>query len=886
MIGIERRAKRDLFCYLFIDPVRYVSLEHYRPLAGGFSQTVREGLGDDWQVQGETGIWCHCVPRNDRTPDQGFKIHVSATFDNALRILKAVVPILVRHQVVFKCLTDARVLDFVNSQAFSRSACGKFITIYPNGMEQFKVLLEELHAATSDYAGPYILSDRRYPPSKVLFYRYGAFRNINRLNIFGEMEACLRGGDGELVLDERRPYFTLPDNVQDPFEDKNAAAEEPLLNRRYAVKGLVGTGASSKGGVYLGEDTRSGREVIIKEARPLINRSRDNPHDAVACLQHEYNILKLLENSGYTPQPLEIFCEWEHWFLTMEKAAGVPLSSFRAYEAFSIMLKTCYTDAELRNYCREFLRIAENLLAAVRAIHERGVVVQDLAPQNILINPDDGKVTLLDFESAYHVAGGENSPLIPLGTIGYTPPRNRDTKPQFADDYYALSSVLYDLLFPVSLMFPLNPKAKATLLQYIGREKGIPQALVQFILCLPEQPERAQELLATAQCASEATCVPAKLPPQSTAAILDQAVAQIIAYIEAQLQLADHSGLLPTDYRRYATNPLSVAYGYCGIAQFLRDASHHIPQRLEKEILEQSRNIQGGDYAPGLYIGSSGIAWVMENLGWRDEAERIMKLSANSVLLHENADLFYGTAGWGLTNLFFFHRTGSEEYLNHARLAADGISERLQLAGNGLFYENFGDAIFYGYAHGASGIALFFLRLYQVTRNERDLDIARRLLDYDIAAASERDQQLIWPRSNKHMFMFSPYQRIGSAGIGSVLQRFHAITGDSHYLDVAKRATTYLVGKLTVFPGQFSGMAGIGELFVDLHQHTGEEHYRDEALRFADRILLFGVERSEGLVFPGDETVRVSTDFATGSAGIGMFLRRLANGGPRTFYDF
>ena len=99
-------------------------------------------------------------------------------------------------------------------------------------------------------------------------------------------------------------------------------------------------------------------------------------------------------------------------------------------------------------------------------------------------------------------------------------------------------------------------------------------------------------------------------------------------------------------------------------------------------------------------------------------------------------------------------------------------------------------------------------------------------------------------------------------------------------------AARYLAGKFTLFPGQLSGMAGIGELFIDLYQHTGDEQYREEAFRFADRILLYGMEDSDGLVFPGDELIRVATDFGTGSAGIGMFFHRLAAGGPRFFYDF
>ena len=887
MIGIERRAKRDLFSYLFADRDRYVSLAHYAPSASGFAQNVKEWLPDDWQVFGETGIWFQCLSPRDKNTAHGFKIHVSATFDNASQILEAVVPILVEDQVTFKCLCDADVLDFANSQAFSRSACGKFITIYPDCVEQFKLLLQRLHSATAEYVGPYILSDKRYRGSKVLFYRYGAFRNVDRLNIFGETESCIRDENGGLIIDERLPYFSLPDKVLDPFEDVTGDVGEPLLHGRYLVKSLLGPGASSKGGVYVAEDTTNGREIVIKEARPLINRSRHNPYDAVACLRHEYDVLKRLENSGHTPRPVEIFSEWEHTFLVLERAAGVPLSSYRAYEAFSIMVKASYTEEELRTYCRQVILISEQLLDAVRTIHRHGIVIQDLAPQNILIDPEDNKVTLLDFESAYDTLGGADSPIIPLGTVGFSRIAERGLAlPSFADDYYALSNVLSDMVFPISLMFPLNPRTKPDLMAYLSRERGVPEVLMRFILSLPDEPERADELLAQAKRETETITMPQARPARATVASLEPVIANIAAYIDAQVQMARGSGLLPTDYRRYATNPLSVAYGYCGVAQFMQEACGRVPTPLIEEILAKGSNIRAGDYPPGLYIGNSGIAWVLENLGYRGEGERIMKLTAASELINENADVFYGTAGWGLANLLFYNRTGDEEYLTQAKGAAEQIIQRLQVNKDGLFYENLGDTIYYGYAHGASGIALFFARLYQATGREQDLDTARRLLDFDIAAATERDQHLIWSRSNKESPIYSPYQRIGSAGVASVLLRFHDITGEAHYLDVARRAAAYIAGKLTVFPGQLSGMAGLGELFVDLYQHTAEEHYREEAWRFADRILLYSVERPEGLVFPGEELVRVSTDFATGSAGIGIFLRRLAYGGPRTFYDF
>lgn len=53
---------------------------------------------------------------------------------------------------------------------------GKFITIYPRDEDHFVKLVARFHEATKEFKGPRVLSDRRYPRSSVLHYRYGTFR--------------------------------------------------------------------------------------------------------------------------------------------------------------------------------------------------------------------------------------------------------------------------------------------------------------------------------------------------------------------------------------------------------------------------------------------------------------------------------------------------------------------------------------------------------------------------------------------------------------------------------------------------------------------------------------------------------------------------------------
>ena len=59
------------------------------------------------------------------------------------------------------------------------------------------------------------------------------------------------------------------------------------------------------------------------------------------------------------------------------------------------------------------------------------------------------------------------------------------------------------------------------------------------------------------------------------------------------------------------------------------------------------------------------------------------------------------------------------------------------------------------------------------------------------------------------------------------------------------------------------------------------------AHRVARGVLLFQIRRGdEGIAFPGDELWKISCDYLTGSAGIGLFLARLhSRAAPEFFLD-
>lgn len=344
--------------------------------------------------------------------------------------------------------------------------------------------------------------------------------------------------------------------------------------------------------------------------------------------------------------------------------------------------------------------------------------------------------------------------------------------------------------------------------------------------------------------------------------------------------------LWPADYMVYATNPLSVAYGACGPALFLSAAGPQgagLPAEVASWML--GRPLGTDTYPPGLYLGLAGIAWAFQELGMQDRGEAAMAMLYDSPLLFDDPSVLLGVAGWGLASLRFHAATGRQVYLDHAVRAGEELLGTARREGDTCFWPSSdGGRVHYGYGYGASGIALFLLYLHLATGDTRFRSRAVEALEFDLAHAGESGLGLQWPRFQGDSVLY-PYWIHGSAGIGSVLVRFHRLLGIERYGELARRVADDTYVTYTYAPGLFEGLAGIGEFMLDMYRGTGEEEYRDRAAAIAGTVLWFRVEDDDGIAFPGRWLNRIAHDYATGSAGIGVFLSRLVDPGPRLLVD-
>ncbi len=859
------------------DKVFYETLDRYAANEQVFLEPVKVLLPQDWKIE-RNGMWFNAMPPARALALQGWKIHVSATPANAREILQRVVPVLVREKISFKFALDALVLSLMTSKGWSVGGVGKFVTIYFDNEEQFVRLAAELHRVTAGFKGPYILSDRRYADSKVIYYRYGGITPMEVLTGKGEKLLVISTPDGRTVPDERLSRFVLPEWVQDPFPVPHEASPgEPLTalkEGRYAVRSSLAY--SNCGGVYLATDTATGAAVVIKQARPLLNFTPSGT-DAVGLLEREYRLLKKVENTGIAPRPLDFFQEGEHSYLVEEFIPkATPLRFYSSSR--TVVALTDPTRQSVETFWKEYKRIFLRVARLVEVLHQHGIVFMDFSYNNVLISEDGKDLKLIDLEGAFEIGIDAPSHLL---TPGFASVSDLNTAPGFANDYYAFGAAMLSYIMPINPMMLLDPQAHARFLQSIAKDFGLPHELPRLINGLLEpkaalRPSLAEAIttLETAEISSE----PGYQAPGDLEQECEKTVQSIVQHILAVASYDRTDRLFPSDPKVFVTNPLSIAFGACGVAYAIKNITGDVPVSITEWMLRQK--IEASSYPPGLYFGIAGIAWVFKELGLDQRAEELMRSTWTHPALNESPDMFYGLAGWGLAQLKFFHNTGNEEYLEQAVRAGEQLTARAKEENGNCYWPQSNGAIMLGFAHGSSGISEFLLGLYQATKDEKFLELGKRALDFDIAAAVPNiEGALTWQVRRATGAPGAPYLRYGSAGVGLALVRYYRELGNPRYLEVLDKMFPDVNRKYGISPGRFIGLSGIGEFLLALQEVEPYRTRCSEALRrLISGILLFQVSTAKGAAFPGYELYRFSCDFATGSAGVALFLHQYLTG--------
>ena len=780
----------------------------------------------------------------------------------------------VDYQVPFKFLSSPSIFSRLLGKGSFREASGKFITIYPSDDSQFLLIMEALYEQTSELKGSYTLSDKPYKDSQVLFYRYGVFWGYPQLSVFGHQDLLLRSPEDELVPDGRSAYFNPPDWASDPLGEKTDENDEwagttiYLKERRYRIETALHF--SLTGGVYKAVDMDTGKTVIIKEARPHTS-IHENGEDAIARLEKEHRLLTKLSGTGITPEPIDLFFDWEHLFLVEEFLPGENLyETIVSWSADSI---------DKNIHIESIQKFGVSLAYAVKVAHDRNIIVHDFSPGNVISSDVEETYKLIDLEAAWEE--GVDTPPDGFGTTGYQSPEGVKNK---SDDLYGMSAVISSLITPVNALLDLEPKAMRTFLEAVEKEgrisNEIKTLLLEYLDTDRESCRTASEFFNRFENISmEATPEIPEADFGISDTRLSETVNQSLNYIKSNMDFQRTDRLFPADPEIFMTNPLSVANGAAGVANALFSIEGEVSDKIISWML--TREISKEAYPPGLYVGLSGIAWVFWKLGHTELALKLMKMAADHDLLWDLFDIYYGAAGFGLACLYFHKETGDAYWLEQAADVGEKLIQRKKVSDNGFYWPDLEGNVWTGYARGASGISVFLLYLYLASGDAQFLGTGRSALDYDLGAALELEGKLRMPRAtvdsidSRHQKVYSHYWSDGSTGVCTALLRYISVLGEKSDKAILERLMGDTRRDKTAFPTLFTGLAGLGNLQLDAFDFTGDPKYVSSARYVTRGLLRFQIQKPDGIAFPGEQLFRISNDFGSGSAGIACFLHRL-----------
>ncbi|XP_024235955.1 calcium/calmodulin-dependent protein kinase type 1 isoform X1 [Oncorhynchus tshawytscha] len=222
-----------------------------------------------------------------------------------------------------------------------------------------------------------------------------------------------------IVADRQKRKMPLGDDGHS-WKKKTSDVKE-----NYDFKEILGTGAFSE--VVLAEEKRTQKLVAIKCIPKKALEGKEN------SIENEIAVLHKLKHANIVSLE-DIFESKTHLYLIMQLVSGGELFD-------RIVEKGFYTE-------KDASKLIQQILDAVKYLHDMGIVHRDLKPENLLYDSmeEDSKIMISDFGLS-KIEGSGSVMSTACGTPGYVAPEVLAQKPYSkAVDCWSIGVIAYILL--------------------------------------------------------------------------------------------------------------------------------------------------------------------------------------------------------------------------------------------------------------------------------------------------------------------------------------------------------------------------------------------------------------------------------------------------------
>jgi hypothetical protein len=848
-----------------------------------------------------SGVFLHNAFGTGPWPSQGWKLHVSATPDNAVDVLHSSLYVLQDAGVRFKVVSSLLQLMELNNGRHGITQVGKFITVYPSNDHQAVEVATSLAEATAGFRGPQVPSDRQLRPQSPVFYRYGAFRHSVP---FGSAGLVVFDRHGRITPDRRLPYFEdSPSWPSDPFVNGGASFPDREIHGPFAGRYLI-VGAMHRGiwgRVYDAIDLAATppRRCVLKEfwhdVAPDIYGRDASDHAALEAAI-------LATGTTVLPRLFEAFEHDDNTYLVLEHVDGETVA-----DGFDVGLRSRHPLSG-----EEVVAIGKALAQAALDLHSCGIIHRDIKPNNAFITASD-TARLIDVAFAYRL-GVDIGPPLGCGTPGFMSPAQAVQEPPcFADDVFSWGATMHALATGddvvtggtnhVRSVQPRRPAGQA--------RPDLPQWVCEIIdrATCPDKADRYLDFdevrseLDGGRCESRKDRVsfstrPARFPADTSWRQLAEVTAEVICDAAEPRQGGVAWAVRPEGSTEVLYSP-NLYSGAAGIGIFLAAAASATGNETSARFAEatsrwlSSAEWGHGSTACGLYAGEAGIgkfylqlASLLNEPSYTNMA--IFRARRLAGVEPPTLDLVDGSAGLLIFIVDLAEATRDRAIEKWAITLGEGLiataKDNPEHAGS-LHWEipvpmSGGKQRYLGLLHGVAGIGLSLLHLGVSLSRPKFVDAAFQVGEYLLGTAqiSTLDGSTLyrWPRNVGEDRVRLSAHCHGAGGIGQFLVRLWRAGRDERFLSAARGAASTLKNAQDLEHSSLChGIVGDGALFLDLYQATGNRDYLEAAQGVGHRLAKFSTDTVG--VWKRTPDGEASPDFMTGSAGVGAFCLRLAS---------